>query len=412
MPRAKKRGRSAVATRPKAPTNGLPTNGAAVERELEVHREELAAQNEELRRANTELTTVKERYAQLFDVAPIGYFTLDDTGRVVEVNVTGAEMLGTPRSALFGASFDEHLLPSKREAFRALRRRVHETGRAASLDTVLVTPSRRFHAHVEAAPLGAAGFGARQCILCVGDETARRRTELERRAFEARLAEAHRRESLGLLAGSVARDFDDILGAVLAHVDLALANLGDAPARADVLAAKSAASRAAELSRQMLAYAGRGTVRTESVDVATLVRAMESLLRASVQKNVAFELDLASDLPLLLGDPVQLQQIVMNLVLNASEAIGDGKGRVVVRACAAGEKRIALEVTDDGPGMSDDTQRSAFDPFFSTKTTGRGLGLAVVQGNVAAHDGTVTLASAPGRGTTIRIELPAAAARM
>jgi CheY-like chemotaxis protein len=136
---------------------------------------------------------------------------------------------------------------------------------------------------------------------------------------------------------------------------------------------------------------------------------MDSLLRSSIAKSVVLALDLATDLPRLWGDPVQLQQIVLNLVVNASEAIGDGGGRITIRSHAAGSGRVALEVSDDGPGMGEDTQRRAFDPFFSTKLAGRGLGLAVVQGNVRAHEGTVTLVSAQGRGTTIRIELPAAA---
>lgn len=162
------------------------------------------------------------------------------------------------------------------------------------------------------------------------------------------------------------------------------------------------------LTRQMLAYSGRAAVRTEVVDLTKVLRAIESLLRATLSNSVALDVELEENLPRMWGDPIQLQQIVLNLVVNAAEALGGRTGRIIVRTTAPnGRERVVLEVTDDGPGMDEQTQRRACDPFFSTKPRARGLGLAVVQGNVRAHDGTLLVTSHPGHGTTFRIELPA-----
>jgi CheY-like chemotaxis protein len=186
-----------------------------------------------------------------------------------------------------------------------------------------------------------------------------------------------------------------------------------------------ATERAGFLTRQMLAYAGRGRFVTESMDLGEVIREISGLLRTSIPKAVDLKLDLAPHLPAIEADPAQIQQILMNLVINAAEAIDESSGGTVTvrasrREVSAGEAAelfksepaepgtyVMLEVTDTGAGMDEVTKAQIFDPFFTTKFTGRGLGLAAVQGIVRRHRGAIFVHSTPSQGTTFRILLPA-----
>jgi len=256
------------------------------------------------------------------------------------------------------------------------------------------------------------------------DSTERVRTEVARRQWEAQLQHTQRLESLGVLAGGIAHDFNNLLTGVLGSAELALLRMPqDAPARPEVEQIVMAAHRAADLTGQMLAYSGRGTFRVQPVLLSALIREMEPLLRASLRKTCALEFHLGESLPAVEADATQLRQVLLNLVLNAGEAIGDAAGvitvRLAVRECdraylAGGVldtkipegPYVALEVTDTGCGMSGETQARMFEPFFTTKFTGRGLGLAAVLGIVRGHHGTIRVTSEPGRGTQIEVLFP------
>lgn len=256
------------------------------------------------------------------------------------------------------------------------------------------------------------------------DITDRVKAEDERIEMERRFQHMQKLESLGVLAGGIAHDFNNLLMAMMGHLDLALE---DAPVDSEVYfhvaEAERTAHRAAELTRQMLAYSGRGHFRLEPVDLNELVREMEHLLRSSISKNATFNMDLEEPLPPLLADPAQLEQIFLNLVVNASEALGSERGEIRLATGLVDADRayltrcrpecrvrpgryVFLEVTDTGVGMDAETQQRLFEPFFTTKFTGRGLGLAAVMGIVRGHDGTLLVDSEPGRGTTIRVLLP------
>jgi signal transduction histidine kinase/ActR/RegA family two-component response regulator len=267
-------------------------------------------------------------------------------------------------------------------------------------------------------------------VTIIRDITERKRIEAEQRALEERVRLAQKLESLGVLAGGVAHDFNNILtvisnGAALARRE---ASLGISPiAHLDAIAL--AATRAADLCRQMLAYAGKARIEREPVELSALVGEMASMLEASISKKVTLVHDLASGLPAFLGDATQVRQIVMNLVLNASEAISGPQGTVRVAtgasgaagATEAGSARTAtggnallgecvwLEVKDDGIGMAPATVAQMFDPFFTTKFVGRGLGMAAVLGIVRGHEGAIDVESNPGQGTRIRVFFPARA---
>lgn len=253
----------------------------------------------------------------------------------------------------------------------------------------------------------------------------RERAESERRMLEAQMLQAQKLESLGLLAGGIAHDFNNILTAILGHADLGLESLPPGSLLGSHFREISAASkRAAELAGQMLSYSGRVPFAMTSVGLTELAQEMMHLLEASVSKKARLIYRLQSSLPRVEADPTQLRQVVMNLIINASDAIGDVNGTIEVitkaiddaaiqlppegwQGDAPGPGRyVALEVIDSGCGMDAETRSRIFDPFFSTKFTGRGLGLATVLGIVRGHKGHIRVESETGCGTKFTILLP------
>ena len=240
----------------------------------------------------------------------------------------------------------------------------------------------------------------------------------ERKQAEQALLAAQRAESLGLLAGGIAHDFNNLLTAIMGQASLVLDR--EAPGfrhRDNLERILDAAERAATLTRQMLAYSGRGKFTLQPVQLNRLIRDNLRILEAAAPKQVAFALDLDPTIPPVVGDLSQLQQVIMNLVINGVEAIGTAPGRVSVRTRAEhlGEARgelapgayIAIEVADSGCGMDAQVRARMFEPFFTTKEKGHGLGLSAVQGIIRGHRGGLTVDSREGLGTTFRILLPA-----
>jgi two-component system cell cycle sensor histidine kinase/response regulator CckA len=257
------------------------------------------------------------------------------------------------------------------------------------------------------------------------DVTEAQRSEEERRRLERQMEQVQRVESLGVLAGGIAHDFNNLLAAILANVSVLQAEpAGSAKMAAYLTDVESAARAAANLCQQLLAYAGRAPFSTELLDLSGLVRDETPLLHLCLSRELDLDLHLGEALPPVRGDAGRLRQVVLNLVVNAAEAVGEGGGRITVTTGAlhAGPQRLTaalfgealaegtylfLEVKDDGCGMDPDTQRRIFEPFFTSKFTGRGLGLAVVHGIVRQLGGAIELESAPGRGTCFRVLLPA-----
>ncbi len=247
----------------------------------------------------------------------------------------------------------------------------------------------------------------------------------EHKHSEEALRRTQKLESLGLLAGGVAHDFNNLLVAILGQTSLGLTRLPpESPARANLEKAVRAAERAADLTRQMLAYSGRGHFQVTSVDLNALILDNLHLFEVAVPKNVHLRSQLEPSLPWIDADVGQIQQVVMNLITNAAEAIGERPGTVTVttgsRTVGArdtglwrhtGEPMapgtyVALEVQDDGAGMTATVRERIFDPFFTTKFTGRGLGLAAVLGIVRGHKGGLQVESEPGYGTLFRLVFP------
>lgn len=261
------------------------------------------------------------------------------------------------------------------------------------------------------------------------DMTEQWRAEEERRRLEERIQHTQKLESLGILAGGIAHDFNNLLMGILGYASLVLEEVpADSPIRESVRQIEIAALRAAELTNQMLAYSGRGKFVIEPVNLSQLVEEMTHLLRVSMSKTATLRCELEPNLPIVEADAGQIRQIVMNLIVNASDAIGDREGTIRLRTGVMYADRTSLEssalpeipaegnyvfveVADTGMGMDAETKSRIFDPFFTTKMTGRGLGLAAVQGIVRGHRGAIQCQSTPGKGTTFRVLLPISQSR-
>ncbi len=259
----------------------------------------------------------------------------------------------------------------------------------------------------------------------IQDVTDRKRLEEERLALEKQLLHAQKLESLGVLAGGIAHDFNNILTAIIGNADLALMRLNkESPVLENLRKIEQAAARAADLARQMLAYSGKGKFVVEAIDLNRLIEEMFHMLEVSISKKAVLKLNPYHPLPSVEADATQIRQIIMNLVINASEAIGDRSGIIAVTTGVMGCDRnylkdvwlddniseglyVYLEIADTGCGMDKETLAKLFDPFFTTKFTGRGLGMAAVLGIVRGHKGAIKVYSEPNRGTTFKVLLPA-----
>lgn len=265
----------------------------------------------------------------------------------------------------------------------------------------------------------------RQLHGVISDITEMRHAEEERRQLETKVQETQRLESLGVLAGGIAHDFNNLLVGALGHAHLALRDLPPgSPVRRNLERIERAATRAAELCHQMLAYAGQAAFETAPLDLAETVEEIGDLFAASIAKKVTLRYDFEPDLPLVNADATQIRQVILNLITNASEAIGDRRGTILVSTRAVICDRAALDaadlsedlepgrhvrlrVKDDGCGMNEETRRRFFEPFFSTKFAGRGLGMAAVLGIVRSHRGAIRVESVVGQGTSISLLFPA-----
>jgi len=256
---------------------------------------------------------------------------------------------------------------------------------------------------------------------------ARAAAEAEKVGLERRVLHAQKLESLGMLAGGVAHDYNNVLTVILANAELSLLQLGEQdPSRRRLEQIVVAANRSAALTRQMLAYSGQGAFQVREVDVGAHVRGLRDMLGVAVGRQAPIAISVDEDLPPVVADPAQLDQLVMNLVMNAGESLrsesgtvgfavssgehapADFQGATYAAANQPGGTYVRIRVEDTGCGMERRTLDRLFDPFFSTKSAGRGLGMAVVLGIVRGLGGVVRVQSEIGVGTVFDVLLPAA----
>jgi PAS domain S-box-containing protein len=346
---------------------------------------------------------------------------MDSEGNRLYVNETFCRLSGRSYEEIFSTKIWETNPPLNEARFRALWDDVRRHGTLSFELEMLTRTNERVPIEVNASFLT---FDGREVVCTISrDLSARRAAELEKKHMEEQLRETQKLESLGVLAGGIAHDFNNLLTGILGHASLARDRLPDGHEMHESLSQiEQSSTRAAELCQQMLAYAGKGRFIVGAVDLSRLVEETTKLLNVSLEHRASLELRLDPDLPHVLADATQMRQIIMNLVLNAAEAVTRDDGRIVVTTgrmqvddaflssarFAAGLRpgaAVFLEVIDNGTGMDASTMERIFDPFFTTKFTGRGLGLAAVQGIVRSHEGALYVDSTPGLGTTFRLVL-------
>ena len=378
--------------------------------------------------ARKALEAEEARFRLLFEQSPDPILLIDG-GSVVDANAAAVQLVGLGREAMIGGPMAA-LCPGQQPdgAASAEGLKIHLENALLGAHpwfewTLLCNDGREALCQVKLTRLEHGDQPILHAI--VRDLTVQKRAEADRVGLEQQLFQAQKMESLGVLAGGIAHDFNNLLMGVLGHAGLALEQLNPLhPARRNLESIQKAGQRAADLTRQMLAYSGRGQFVVRHLDLTTQVEEMLHLLEVSLPKNVVLNLDLHKGLPAVSADASQIQQVIMNLVINAAEAIGDASGaitlatgarildpaamgKMLVGQDAAPGMYVSLEVTDTGCGMDADTLNRIFEPFFTTKFTGRGLGLSAIMGIVRGHKGALRVYSEVGHGTTFKVLFPA-----
>jgi PAS domain S-box-containing protein len=383
--------------------------------------EELGSQVRATRDALGEAQASRAILQDVVNNAATLVLVVDADDRVRLANTAFTALTRTAAEEVDGALLPRIVKDTAAESLYELITRVRERGAAVEQELELATAEGAHAWQAVAFPMLRADGQAYATGLIATDLTERARAESERRERDATVQQAQKLESLGVMAGGIAHDFNNLLSAILGNVDLARALVDDPAEVKEALDQIAAASRrASELTRQMLAYAGRASLRREVVDARHIFTDIVPLVRAAQSKKVEFIVEPMPDPLWVELDPAQLSQVTLNLLTNAAEAIGQDAGTVTLSAgrvpppAAADESGhhdwVRFSIEDSGAGIPEDVRDRIFDPFFSTKDSGRGLGLSAVRGIIRSLGGVLELSSAPGRGTRFDIHLPAAGA--
>lgn len=347
-------------------------------------------------------------------------------GHYILINRYFADLLNEKNDDVIGRT-DHDLFPAHlADAFRANDLKVIEAGEAMEFEEEIELDDG-LHTFISIkVPLKDSDGNVESVFGISTDITILINAEREKAEAQSKIEHVQRLESLGVLAGGIAHDFNNILTAVMGNAALAGRNMDDSsPAKEFLSRIEASTQRASDLCKQMLAYSGKGKFIIKPINLSDLVEDMTRLMEVSIEKNVVIKYHLASNLPLIEADAAQIQQVILNLITNANEAVESKSGiisfstgvmhadRAYLNSTYTEEavpegRYVYLEVSDTGHGMSQETQKKIFDPFFTTKFTGRGLGMSAVLGIVRGHDGTLRVYSEVGKGTTFKVLFPVA----
>ncbi|MCB2186811.1 MAG: PAS domain S-box protein [Deltaproteobacteria bacterium] len=368
-------------------------------------------------KARRQMAESEARFKSLVTNSPAAIM-LHDGETIFYANIATLKLLGASRpEQVVGRPLLDFVHPDHHDT---VRQRIKDLWSGEI--SVPLAPQRYLGVDGQTVEVEAAGqafdFGNQRLIYSVVQDVSLRH------ALETRMQQFQKLETLGLVAGGVAHDFNNLLAGIMGYAELALLELEPGSKLQQNLEQIARISRrASELTGQMLAYSGKGRTVKEPLDLSALVREMTSLLHATLPPRLEIQLELADNLPPVMADSGQVNQVFMNLVTNAAEAIGDQPGLIKISTglmycdraylqdtflyeSQSDDLYAWLEVTDNGLGMDPAMVKKIFDPFFTTKFTGRGLGLAATLGIVRSHRGAIKIASQPGQGSTFRLLLP------
>ena len=371
------------------------------------------------KRAEELLRESESLFRSYVESAPLGIWETDGIGRIVSANRATSEITGYSHEQLLGMNmFDFCLseeLPQIYEQFKRLIRTESESAevRVKRADGAIIWES-----------VNAVKLSEDRYLFFIQDITEKKHVQEEIIEMERRLFQAQKLESLGVLSGGIAHDFNNLLAVIIGNLELAADKIDPASgAILNIDKAMNAAERSALLTRQMLSYSGKSVQDITEINLTDVIRRQEEMLRAAVVKTANLEFALDDEIPNMRGDFGEIQQVALNLVTNASESLESGYGTVRVstgvRYCdhvmlsrslfpekPQPQNMVFLEVYDDGVGMENGAVDRLFDPFYTTKFLGRGLGMSVVHGVVKGHRGAITVDTDPGTGTTVRVYFP------
>jgi len=383
-------------------------------------------------KAKTNEDTSKPKYdrkiSQLaFEASPNAILIIDQKGSIVLANSQAEAHFGYSKEELIGKSI-ETLVPKRvRREHKKLRVDFFKQPETRPMGAGRDLRALRKDNSEFPVEIGLTSIETKNGLFVMAvivDITKRQQLENERIQLQQKMQQAQKLESLGVLAGGIAHDFNNLLTGILGNADLALMDLSPAsPAKQHIESIQKAGIRASELCQQMLAYSGRGKFMISAISLNEIIKETTHLLQISISKTAVINYNLYPDLPAIEADPTQIRQVIMNLVTNASEAIGDKSGVITITTgvMECDERYFSetifdgdlpegiyvyLEVADTGSGIRKEDIKNMFDPFYTTKKTGRGLGLAALLGIVRGHNGAVKVYSEVGQGTTIKIIFP------
>ncbi|BDU77405.1 PAS domain-containing hybrid sensor histidine kinase/response regulator [Mesoterricola sediminis] len=390
------------------------------QREVEARLRDLARSLEEtVARRTRELQESEARLQGFVRHATAAIAFKGTDRRYLLVNAAREALMARPAAEILGHTDLEAMPPGVGERLDREDSQVIATGRSLQAEERWVHGDGSTHDYITLKFPLAGADGANWGIGILSTDIT------ERKAAEQAHLQSQKLESLGVLAGGIAHDFNNLLGAILGNLGMVQMDLPpEAPEQQRLETIERLLAKATGLARQMLAYSGRGSFEIRPLDLNGLVKEMTHLLSISISKKVAIRFALDAGIPSVSADAAQLQQVIMNLVINASDAIGERAGTITLRTGSTNADAdylrrafpgqellpgtyVLLEVTDDGSGMSAETQKRIFEPFFTTKFTGRGLGLSAILGIVKGHGGAIRVYSEPGRGTTFKLLFPA-----
>lgn len=393
--------------------------------DLQVHQVELELQNEELRETQRALTAAHERYRQLYNLAPVGYLTLDDRGLIQEANQMASALFEVPISNLVGQYVQAFLRLEDADRLSLHIRELRSSGVHQINDVHLDLPSQVFRMlRLDIMPVQEQGGEPGLYRMTLVDITDRIRAEAEQRRLEAlqRQRQVRKLESLGTLAGGIAHEFNNILTIISLYLRLVQDHIAsDSPLQFYLEQLNTAAGRAKNIVQQILAFSRQGESKCTPVNLATLVKSSVEFIRATLPKTIDLRLAIVKEQGVVWADEIQIHQVLLNLCANAEYAMRDtigllhiGLTSVEVKAGASGAPHlkpgayVCLSVNNSGPTIPEEVQARLFEPFFTTKPVGEGtgMGLAIVHGIVTDHGGVITVDSTPDHGTTFSLYLP------
>lgn len=409
--------------------------------ELQLRQAELESQNEELRQAQENLELLRARYFDLYDLAPVGYCTIDEKGVILEANLTAANLLGVVRGSLIGQPVIRFIVNEDQDSYYQYRKQLFDNNTAPQNDLVHKTSGQTTGPRAcELRMLKKDGtvlwINLREIVakgtdstpeywIVLTDINERKQLGEQQVKSEAKKRHMQKVQSLELMAGSISHHFNNHLQIVMGNLEMALDSLpNDGAGRENLLNAIQATHRSSEVSGLLLNYLGQNNAKLEPLNLSEICQENLPGIEAAMPNGISLKIEFKSPAPVVNGNASQLQQILTCLITNAWESIGDRAGivRVVIKTVQAadipssyishndwspsGENFACLEVTDTGRGMSEEEMGKIFDPFFTSKTIGRGLELAVSMGLVRSWGGMIFVKSALKKGSCFSVLLP------